>query len=273
VDPEPRWPAWIAVLSVGGLYTALPPYLIVGPRWLFLVIVLALLIPTVVSHHKGHHQLNKIFERTWNAPLYLNYGQTEAFGALGVECREQNGYHRNDLHFAFEMVDANADGEGELVYTTLTRDVVPLIRYRSTDITRLIEEPCACGLFAKRLAKIRARCDEMVVCGTGNVGPWVFAELLRGVSGAADEWQAVIKHDRRRDIVELHVETDEALHEAELERILWSHLRERFADFWKNHEMGLYELRVIAAPRASLRRARKLQRVVDERQMLMRSVI
>lgn len=60
-DPEPRWPAWIAVLAVGGLYTALPPYLIVGPRWLFLLIVLVLLIPTVVSHHGGYHQLNKVF--------------------------------------------------------------------------------------------------------------------------------------------------------------------------------------------------------------------
>ncbi len=212
-------------------------------------------------------------ESVWHAPLYMSYGQTEAFGAMGVECREQNGYHRNDFNFFFETIDADAEGNGELVYTTLTRDVMPLVRYRSTDLTRLIEEPCPCGFFMPRLAKIRARCDEMVVCGMGNVGPWVFAELLRGASGASDEWQAVIKHDGRRDIVELYVETDEALHGAELERIVWSHMRERFADFWKNHEMKLYRLCVIAAPRGSLRRARKLQRVVDERQMLMRRVI
>ena len=116
-------------------------------------------------------------ERVWGAPLYLNYGQTEAFGSLGLECREQQGYHRNDLHFLFEIDRAGADGYGELIYTTLTRDVMPLIRYRASDVTRLIEEPCACGLFAKRLAKIRARADEMVVCGMGNVGPWVFDEV------------------------------------------------------------------------------------------------
>lgn len=60
-DPEPRWPAFIAILAVGGLYTALPGYLVVGPRWLFFVIVVALLTPTIISHHSGHHRLNRVF--------------------------------------------------------------------------------------------------------------------------------------------------------------------------------------------------------------------
>jgi phenylacetate-CoA ligase len=209
-------------------------------------------------------------ERVWNAPFYLNYGQTEAFGAIGIECKEQRGYHRNDLHFLFEIADAGPDGEGELVYTTLTRDVMPLVRYRSTDVTSLIDEPCACGLFAKRLAKIRARCDEMVVCGMGNVGPWVFAELLRGVPHVGDDWQAVINHDGRRDVIELRVELLEHERAFPIENVVQTNLRERFADFWKNLEMKLYELRVSVVPRGSLRRARKLQRVVDERQMLLR---
>jgi uncharacterized membrane protein len=59
-DPEPRWPAFIAVMAVGGLYLALPPYLIVGPRWLFPLIVIGLLIPTVISHRAGKHSLNRI---------------------------------------------------------------------------------------------------------------------------------------------------------------------------------------------------------------------
>jgi hypothetical protein len=60
-DPEPRWPAWIAIVAVGGLYTALPQYLILGPRWLFLVIVLVLLLPVVISHIRDHHLLNRVF--------------------------------------------------------------------------------------------------------------------------------------------------------------------------------------------------------------------
>ena len=60
-DPEPRWPAWIAVLAVGGLYTALPSYLTLVPRWPFLVTVLVLLLPIVISHVRGHHLLNRVF--------------------------------------------------------------------------------------------------------------------------------------------------------------------------------------------------------------------
>ncbi len=61
LDAEPRWPAFIAIIAVGGLYTALPESLTLGPRWLFPSIVSALLIPTIVSHHTGRHRLNSIF--------------------------------------------------------------------------------------------------------------------------------------------------------------------------------------------------------------------
>jgi hypothetical protein len=60
-DPEPRWPAFIAILAVGGLYAALPSYLIIGPHWLFPTIVLMLLVPTVISHGTGHHGINRFF--------------------------------------------------------------------------------------------------------------------------------------------------------------------------------------------------------------------
>jgi len=61
LDPEPRWPALVASLAAGGLYTALPDILTLGPRWLFPSVLLALLIPTVISHHVGRHHLNTIF--------------------------------------------------------------------------------------------------------------------------------------------------------------------------------------------------------------------
>jgi phenylacetate-CoA ligase len=208
-----------------------------------------------------------VVESIWAAPLYQNYGQTESFGVLGSECRHKDGYHRNDLFFYFETPEEDADGYGELVYTTLARDVMPLIRYRSTDVTKLLAEPCPCGLFAKRLAKIRARCDEMVVCGMGNVGPWVFEELLRGVRGVGADWQAVVQHDGLRDVIELRVELDHPSLRGEVERAVRAHLRQRFADFWQNYEMKLYELRVEPGTRGQLRAGRKLKRVVDERQM------
>jgi uncharacterized membrane protein len=66
-DPEPRWPAAIAVLAVTGLYLALPAFMIVGPRWLFPVVILALLVPTVITHRAGKHNLNRILGFTVTA--------------------------------------------------------------------------------------------------------------------------------------------------------------------------------------------------------------
>lgn len=61
LEPEPRWPALVAMVAVGGVYLALPNYLTIGPRWLYLIVVVLLLIPTVISHHHGKHDINKIF--------------------------------------------------------------------------------------------------------------------------------------------------------------------------------------------------------------------
>ncbi len=210
-------------------------------------------------------QARELVQSVWRAPLYMSYGQTESFGAMGIECEEQSGYHRNDLHYFFEVINQDAAGEGELVYTTLNRSVMPLIRYRSTDVTSLIDEPCSCDFFLNRIGKIRARCDEMVVCGMGNVGPWVFEEILRGIEYVGPDWQAVVQLAACRDLIELHVELDPSARENGLQHTVRDNLRERFADFWKNHEMGLYEFRVITHTRGSLRQARKLKRVVDQR--------
>jgi uncharacterized membrane protein len=70
-DPEPRWPAFVAVVAVGGLYLALPAYLTVGPRWLFPVVVIGLLVPTVISHRAGKHSLNRILGFTVTSAVTL----------------------------------------------------------------------------------------------------------------------------------------------------------------------------------------------------------
>src|SRR5437879_8025860 len=218
-------------------------------------------------------ETRQVVESVWGAPLYLSYGQTESFGTLGAECERKDGYHRNDLFFFFETPETDDEGYGELVYTTLVRDVMPLIRYRSTDLTSLVDEPCECGLFAKRIAKIQARTDEMAVCGMGNVGPWVFEEVLRNVNGHGADWQAVIKHNGKQDVVELHIELDHSNHQPDIERAVLDNLRAGFADFWKNYEMKLYEFRVVPCEAGSLRNGRKLKRVLDQRQMALPRVV
>src|SRR5438105_12146509 len=91
-------------------------------------------------------EARQVVESVWGAPLYLSYGQTESFGTLGAECERKDGYHRNDLFFFFETPDTDDEGYGELVSLTLPRDGMRLIRYRSPELTALVDEPCACGL-------------------------------------------------------------------------------------------------------------------------------
>jgi len=105
----------------------------------------------------------------------------------------------------------------------------------------MVDESCECGFFAKRIAKIRSRTDEMVVCGMGNVGAWVFEEVSRSVNGHCADWQAVIKHDGWRDVVELRVEMTHASQQSAVELAVLDNLRKGFGDFWKNYEMNLYQ--------------------------------
>lgn len=79
-DPEPRWPALIAILAVGGLYAALPGYLVFGPRWVFPAIVLILIVPTVISHGTGHHRINRFFGFT--VSIVLTMGMFVSVGLL-----------------------------------------------------------------------------------------------------------------------------------------------------------------------------------------------
>lgn len=86
-DPEPRWPAVIAILAVGGLDAALPNYLIVGPHWLFPAIVLLLLVPTVISHGTGHHRINRFFGFTVSVVITIGM-----FGSVVLLIRALPGH-------------------------------------------------------------------------------------------------------------------------------------------------------------------------------------
>lgn len=213
-------------------------------------------------------QTRQYIENVWKAGVFMEYGQTESFGAIGIECRLKNGYHLNELSSLFEIDKPDADGYGELVYTTLTRKVMPLIRYRAADITRLIDEPCPCGLPMRRIARIRSRKDEMIVCAMGNIAPWVFETTLHGVAGISDDWQVRVTRPGNKDCVEIHLELVNGKSPADVEASIRENLRARFSDFWKNYEMGLYDLGFKFGSAGALRQGRKLLRLVDQRRGL-----
>src|SRR5262249_61024994 len=100
----------------------------------------------------------EFIEEVWGARMFMCYGCTE--GAGGMECRFRSGYHLNEFSFLFEVVDQDAAGNGEVVFTTLDRTTMPLIRYRVGDVARLSPHSCRCGIVHPRLASLRRRTGE-----------------------------------------------------------------------------------------------------------------
>src|SRR5207245_693112 len=125
----------------------------------------------------------------WGALVCMTQASTEAATLLGCECTHRTGYHVNEFDFCVELADADSDGYGEIVLTTVSRRVMPLIRYRTGDVARWVLEPCACGLPFRRLSPLRGRPDDQVSCAWGNLHPDFFEPLLAAVPGLANGWQ------------------------------------------------------------------------------------
>lgn len=218
----------------------------------------------------------KWIEGVWDTKVYQAYGQTESLGASGIECPAQKGYHLNEPNFVFEIRNPNEEGFGELVFSTITRKVMPLIRYRSNDITRFLDEPCGCVLQKmRRIDAIQGRGDEIISCGMGMISPWIFEKLLAADAQITDDWQVAVTQPESRDIIEIRLELRDGAGGSSRELASReAALRQRFAEvfpyYQKNLQMGMYDLRVQWLPHGALRSGgdgsrRKLRRVVDER--------
>ncbi len=138
------------------------------------------------------------------------YGLSEVIGpGVATECLEQNGLHVNEDHFIVEAIDP-ISGEpvpegspGELVFTTPTKEAVPLLRYRSGDIAALSHDPCPCGRTLVRMSKVIGRADDMIVIRGVNVYPSEVERVLLGFEEIGPHYQLVI--DRRQALARLVV--------------------------------------------------------------------
>jgi phenylacetate-CoA ligase len=210
--------------------------------------------------------LRSQIEAYWKAPLYMTYGSTELGASLGAECRAKAGYHLNEYDYAVEVVDPDSEGYGEVVFTTLTRTVMPLIRYRTRDIARLIPEPCPCGLPFRRLSAIRGRTDEVIACVWGDVHPELFTDLLVGVPGTAGEWQVALCQRGLRPVFEFRLETEDRSRSSEAVGCsIRTRLADRYPSLWAKTEQQMCDIDVRFVPPGTLRTGRKLRRLVDER--------
>jgi phenylacetate-CoA ligase len=142
------------------------------------------------------------------------YGLSEIMGP-GVACEcdaAQSGLHGWEDHFLFETIDPETHqplprgATGELVITTLTKEALPMIRYRTRDITRLSDEPCACGRTHVRIMRVTGRNDDMLIIRGVNVYPSQVEAVLVGFPGLAPHYQIVLTREGALDAMTVDVE-------------------------------------------------------------------
>ena len=144
---------------------------------------------------------------------YDVYGLSEIMGpGVACECECRHGLHGWEDHFLFELVDPDSgapvpDGEaGELVITTLTKEALPMLRYRTRDITRLAHERCDCGRTHLRILRVTGRNDDMLIIRGVNVYPSQIEAVLVGRPGLAPHYQLVV--ERRGSLDQLRIEVE-----------------------------------------------------------------
>lgn len=155
----------------------------------------------------------KKLEELWGLDAYNAYGLSEMNGpGVASECEYKTEMHIWEDFYIAEIIDPDTgeplpDGEeGELVLTHINRDAMPLIRYRTRDLTRIIPEPCQCGRTHRRIERIKGRTDDMLIINGVNVFPSQIEEVLMSVPEVGNNYQIVIDSDKNLDRLTVRVE-------------------------------------------------------------------
>lgn len=155
--------------------------------------------------------------KVWGEDVSItqNYGMSELMGpGVSGECQELCGMHVNEDHFIVEVIDPKTgtvlpEGEkGELVVTCITKEALPLIRYRTRDITRLMYEPCSCGRTTVRMENLSGRTDDMLKIRGVNVFPGQIEEVLINTDGIGPNYEIVVERKNHSDILTIKVEVE-----------------------------------------------------------------
>ena len=209
-------------------------------------------------------------EQSLGIKAYDIYGLTELSGpGVSFECEEQAGMHINEDHFIPEIIDPKTGevlpkgSKGELVFTAITKQAFPLLRYRTKDITQLNYEPCACGRTHVSMHKPMGRSDDMMIVKGVNVFPSQIETVLMN-QGYPANYQIIVTRVKTSDNIEIQVEmtpemfSDSLTAVAKKEKALVAELKSM---------LGIYCDVKLVAPKTIARSEGKAQRVIDKRNL------
>jgi phenylacetate-CoA ligase len=215
--------------------------------------------------------MRRNIEKSLGIKAHDIYGLSEICGpGVAIECGEQNGLHIWEDHFLAEIINP-ATGEnmpegedGELVVTTLTKEGIPLLRYRTHDITHLIEEPCPCGRTHHRIARISGRTDDMLIIRGVNVFPTQIESALLAAGDVQPHYQLIVRRAGTLDTLEIKVELGE---DFDLNSITELENLERRIKERIHSVIGINAKIVLVEPKSLPRSDGKAKRVIDLREI------
>lgn len=197
------------------------------------------------------------------------YGLTELGGpGVAFDCQEQNGLHINEDYFLAEVVDpltlepVPMGEKGELIFTSIQREAMPMIRYRTKDITRFIPEPCPCGRTLLRMDKITGRTDDMLIISGVNVFPSQIESLLLDIDEIEPQYVIIVRKKGYLDQLIVRTEAKKALYDAGPEKM--AEVEAKVTE----HIRGMLGIGVkvdLVEPKLITRSEGKAKRVFDER--------
>jgi len=197
------------------------------------------------------------------------YGLTELCGpGVSYDCEVQDGLHINEDHFLAEIVDpltfdpVPMGEKGELILTSIQRRAMPMIRYRTKDITRLSREPCACGRTFVKMDKVFGRTDDMLVISGVNIFPSQIESLLLDIEEVEPQYVLIVRKKGYLDQLIIRVEGRPEVYDAGPEK------RAEIEGKIQNHIKGMIGIGVqvhLEAPKIIARSEGKAKRVIDER--------
>ena len=208
-------------------------------------------------------------EEIYGAKAYNSYGLSEVNGpGVAFECVFQEGMHLWEDYYILEILNPQTlsptpPGEvGEIVLTTIYRDATPLIRYRTGDLTFLLEEPCPCGRTHRRISRIQGRTDDMFIFRGVNIFPMQIEKVLMSNPEVGNNYRIILAREDYRDKMIIEVEIKPELFSGDLQKL--ARLRERIqselhSEILVTPEVVLVEPGSIPTPEG------KVQRVIDRR--------
>jgi phenylacetate-CoA ligase len=214
-------------------------------------------------------ELRREIEKRLNIVATDNYGLSEIVGpGVAGECLCKKGMHIFEDHFIPEIIDPETGkvlpegAKGELVLTNIVQEAIPLIRYRTRDITRLNYDKCDCGRTLVRMEKTMGRSDDMLIIKGVNVFPTQIEEVLFQVEGCEPHYQLIVEREGTLDTLEVQVEVNENIFFDEMrkQRAFVEMLEKRLAT-----NIGLHAKIKLVEPSAMPRHEGKANRIIDKR--------